>query len=126
MKVTMPKGYKDWMTVAEAEQAKLVIAYEKEYDDEKPADWARMAAGEALRGKSDYVDEILKAEAEIAKNRRIWDQYGEGTGMIDVWIKGTAKTGSGFLEFGAYLSDIWDTGGTEYKSEMWVREYKRV
>lgn len=126
MRVKMPKDYKMWMTVAEAEQAKLVIAYEKEYDDEKVEAWAEMAANEALRGTSDYVSEILKAEAEICKNGRIYDRYSEGTGMIDVWIRGVAKTGTGFLEFGACLSDIWETGGTEYKSEMWIQEYKRV
>ena len=125
MKVKMPHDWKTWMTVAEAEQAKLVIAYEKE-DDEKPAYWAEMAAREALRGTGDYVDEVLKAEAEICKNSRaIWDRYGEGTGMIDVWITGTAKAGNGFIEFGAYLSDIWETGGTEYKDEMYIKEYIR-
>lgn len=126
MKVVMPKGYKDWMTVAEAEQAKLVIAYEKENDDYKPSGWAEMAANEAIRGTSNYVAHILEASAEICKNNRIWDRFGEGTGMIDVWIKGIARTGSGFLEFGACLSDIWDTGAKEYKEHMWIQEYRRV
>ena len=74
--------------------------------------------------------EILKAEAEYAKNGRIWNRYGEGSGRADVWVRIVGydrfKT---FVIAGAYLSDIWDIGAVdrdELMNRMYIREFKEV
>ena len=129
MKVTLQKDYRKYYTLENIDQAKAVIAYVKE-DEMKVTDWAEYAIGEALRDADrnciDYLDEVLKAEAHTARNCRAWQLYGEGTGDMDVWVEATAKTNHGFIEVGAYLSDIWLTGATPYKQHMYIQYYKRA
>lgn len=121
MKVTLEKDYRKYYTLEELDMAKAVIAAEKD-DEMSPKDWAEYAVREALRNKDGYLVEVLKAEARTTKNSRIdWNRYGEGTGMMDVWISFVAETTEGFIEGGACLSDIWETGGTEYKQHMYIR-----
>lgn len=131
MKVTFEENYKVFYTVEEYEQAKAVIQSEKQYDDETPSGWAKYAV-EEVHDKYGWCVDVLKASARTAKNRRIWDQYawisydnGEEhhTGMMDVWIEGIAKTTEGFLEFGAYLSDIWLAGSQPFGQHMYTRFY---
>lgn len=45
---------------------------------------------------------------------------------MDVWVEATAKTYFGFVEVGAYLSDIWNTGAVKYTEHMYIKYYKAV
>lgn len=126
MKVSLDKGYEKYFTIEDLGRAKEVIKYEKENDGFTAKDWAEYAVKEALRGTDDWLDKIVSAEAYATKNRRVLDAYGDDTGTIDVWVEAVAKTAFGYIEIGAYLSDIWDTGDTPYKEHMYIRYYKHV
>ena len=126
MKVTFPKDYKNFYTVAEVEAAKQIIREMKE-DTSTAAEEAAAAIREALKNTGDCLDEVLKAEATICKNNRIWNQYGENTGMLDIMICGIAKTSLGYIDVEATLSDIWQIGseGYEDRLRMYVRHFTR-
>ena len=121
MKVTLDKEYRQRYTLEDLDRAKAVIAYEKENDVITAKEWAEYAINEATENTTDTVIEILKATATTARNSRIWDGYGEGTGNFDVWIEATAETYEGFIKVGAYLSDIWKSGAEDYKKHMYIR-----
>lgn len=124
MKVTLEKDYRKYYTLEDLDRAKMVIGFEKE-DEETAYGWAKYAVNEALKGTDDYFRRIIEAKAETARNCRAWNAYGNGTETMDVWISGIAKTYKGFLEFGAYLTDIWNTGLDDYRKRMWIAYYKR-
>ena len=130
MKVRLPKDYKSIFTLEQLEQAKLVIAAEKD-DDETVKGWAGYAIREALKDEPDYLVDVLKADATVAGNCRIWNQYSvfpaeSASGKMDVWIEATAETTEGFIKIGAYLSDIWQTGGTDYREHMYIQRYGKI
>lgn len=118
MKVTLQKDYRKIYTLDDLGRAKAIIAYEKENDEETPRGWAEYAIREA----GENAIEILKATAETARNCRAWNQYGDGSADMDVWIEATAETESGFVKIGAYLSDIWQSGATPYKQHMFIKK----
>lgn len=120
MKVTFEENYKDLYTINEVEAAKIVIKYEKENDSENVKEWAKIAADYVMKDQHDYVERILEASAETTRNNRACHAYGEGSGRMDVWVTGIAKTFYGYLEFGAYLTDIWQTGAEDYRNRMWT------
>lgn len=120
MKVTLEKNYRKYYTLEDLDRARRVIAAEKE-DEMSAKDWAVYAVGEALRNKDGSLWEILKAEATTAKNCRAWNRYGDDSADMDVYIRFLAETTEGFIRGGAYLSDIWETGATEYKQHMYIR-----
>lgn len=119
MKVKLEKDYRKLYTLEKLDMAKAVIAAEKE-DEMSAKDWAEYAVREALRNEDGSLVEILKAEATTAMNCRAWNKYGE-TEDMDVWISFVAETTKGFIKGGAYLTDIWESGGTEYKQHMYIR-----
>lgn len=128
MKVLLPKDYKKYFTVEEYEIAREIIKTEKE-DASTAKDMAEYAVREALKNDDlCYLEEILEAKAEVCKNNdyRVYDKYFEGSQLIDVYISGVARVSYGYLEFGAYLSDIWESGVTEYKVDTvkYVKEEK--
>jgi len=123
MKVTLEKDYKRIYTIEEYESAKRVIAWEKENDEETAKGWAEYAVREALKDEIESLTEVIKAEARTAKNGRIWDAYGEGSGMMDVLIEFVAKTSEGYMDGCAYLSDIWQTGADDYREHMYIRRF---
>ena len=125
MKVRLEDNYKSIYTLDDLERAKAIIKSEKE-DEETAKGWAVYAAGEALKDSGEVVRRVIEADARTAKNGRIWNEYGEGTGDMDVWIEALAETSEGFIQVGAYLSDIWQTGAKDYMTNMWVERYKRV
>ena len=125
MKVKMQDDYRTVYTLEQVEQAKAVIRAEKE-DDETPKGWATYAVLEVLKGKTATFLEILKVEAHTARNCRIWNQYGDNTGDMDVWIKAVAETTEGFVKVGAYLSDIWQSGAVDYRNHMYIQIYKKI
>lgn len=123
MKVKLEDCYKEVYTLSDLERAKRVIAIEKD-DEETPKGWAEYAVREALRGTDDYLVRVLEASAKTALNIRVWDAYGEGTQNMDVWVRAVAKTGHGFIEVGAYLSDIWQTGSVPYDGHEYIKYYR--
>lgn len=135
MKVTLEKNYRKYYTLEDLDRAKRVIAAEKE-TNYTPMEYAEMAIREALKNDdgipNDRIVEIFKAEAHTAKNCRVWNAYGycdpeeANTQDMDVWIEFAAELGQGYIKGGAYLSDIWQTGGTDYKQHMYIRRAEFV
>lgn len=128
MKVLLPNDYKKYFTVEEYEIAKEIIKTEKE-DASTVKDMAEYAVREVLKNDDlCYLEEILEAKAEVCKNILIvdCDRYFEGSKLMDIYISGVARVSFGYLEFGAYLSDIWETGAREYKvyTTKYVKEEK--
>lgn len=130
MKVTLEKNYRKYYTLEDLDRARKVIAAEKE-DESTVKEWAEMAIREALKNDDgiydDYIVEIFKAEAHTAKNHRVWNAYGycdpeeANTQDMDVWIEFAAEIEHGYIKGGAYLSDIWQTGGTDYRQHMYIQ-----
>ena len=127
MKVTLEKDYRRYYTLEDLDRARKVIAAEKETDC-TPNEYAEMAIREALKNDDgiteDWIVEIFRAEAHTAKNSRVWNAYGypdDETENMDVWIEFAAELGQGYIKGGAYLSDIWQTGGTDYRQHMYIR-----
>jgi len=130
MKVTLEKNYRKYYTLEDLDRARRVIAAEKETDC-TPKEYAEMAIGEALKNDDgiadDWIVEIFKAEAHTAKNHRVWNAYGycdpeeANTQDMDVWIEFAAELEHGYIKGGAYLTDIWQTGGTRYKQHIFIR-----
>ena len=120
MKVKLESNYKRYYTVEEYEQAKVVIAAEKD-DESKASEWAEQAVREFGRVYGIYDSDILTAEAYTAKNRRHYDVYtdsdGNTSGWMDVCIEtyatvfvdGVDGIEIAVLHLFAMLSDIWQS-----------------
>ncbi len=130
MKVKLEEKYRRYYTLEELDIAKEIIRQEKEDDEYTAKDWAEYAVREALKDENgnniDYLTKVITAEATTAKNCRAHDAYTSESGNMDVWIEATAKTYDGFIEVGAYLSDIWQTGAERYKDHMYINYYKKA
>ena len=133
MKVTLEKDYRRLYTLEDLDRAKEVIACEKE-DESTIASWAVYAVNEVLRTLNEnehkgfaYADEsdIFRATARTAKNCRAWNAYGE-THDMDVWIEAYAYTYNCFIEIGAYLSDIFQTGAEPYAQHTYYRIFEQT
>lgn len=126
MKVTLEKDYRKYYTLDDLDRARRVIAAEKETDC-TPKEYAEMAIREALKNDDgiadDWIVEIFKAEAHTAKNHRAWNSWGDSleTENMDVCIEFAAELEHGYIKGRAYLTDIWQTGGTRYKQHMFIR-----
>ena len=81
MKVKLTEEAKNYISVAEMPAVKQIIKDMR--DDDNIIGYAQ-AAARVASGWSSF--EILKTEASIAKNCRVWNQYGENTGNLDVWL----------------------------------------
>lgn len=123
MKVTLAKEYRKFYTLNELDIAKEIISCAKE-DGATAKEYAEIAVREALRGKDDYIEEILKATAETAKNCKVWDRYFDGSESMDIYINATAETSKGFIKIGTYLSDIWVIdGAANIQERMYIKYY---
>lgn len=122
MKIKFTAEQKKFITVAELPEVKKIIAEMKE--DTGLKDYAEIAARIASR---DNGNEILKAEAEIAKNQRVFNRYTDESGNLDIWLTVYAfNSYKGFYTIGAYLSDIWESTGDnaeELRGYMYIREF---
>ena len=122
MKVKFTKEIKDIITVSELPAVREMFEVMKE--DTGLKEYAATAARIAARSND---VEILKAEAEIARNRRVFNRYSDNSGFLDVWLNVYAFDAyKGFYTIGAYLSDIWESTGEnseELRSYMYIREY---
>lgn len=131
MKVILEKNYRKYYTLEDLDRARRVIAAEKETDC-TPKEYAEMAIREALKNDDgiadDWIVEIFKAEAHTAKNHRAWNLWGDSleTETMDVWIEFAAELEQGYIKGGAYLSDIWQTGGTDYREHIYIRRAEFV
>lgn len=125
MKIQLTNEMKHIVTVAEMPSVRSVI--ESERDDEWTAkEWAKMAA-ELVCSHSRV--KVLEASAEIAKNFRVRDAYGEDSADFDVWVKFTAFADDSFVMGGVYLTDLW-TASADNREEtvkhMHVRRFEEV
>lgn len=125
MKIQFTNEMKHIVTVAEMPSVRSVI--ESERDDEWTAkEWAKMAA-ELVCSHSRV--KVLEASAEIAKNFRVRDAYGEDSADFDVWVKFTAFADDSFVMGGVYLTDLW-TASADNREEtikhMHVRRFEEV
>ncbi len=133
MKVLLPKNYKEIFTVKEYEIARKIIKYEKDNDGYTGKEWAEYAVREALKNyKYGLLEDIITAKAEVCKNKDVncWDRYFEGSHDLDVFITILAKVSGisgtsyyAYLEVGAYLSDIWESGAKDYRNNMIIEKY---
>ena len=75
--------------------------------------------------------EVLKSSHTISKNCRAWNVFSDHSGALDIWIECTVYNGiDAFYMIGAYLSDIWQIGPEDRRSEllshMYIRKFKEV
>lgn len=119
MKVKFGAEQKKYITVAELPAVKDMIKSMKEEDMKWDADTLAMFITET-------GCDILKAEAEIAKNSNVYNFYGDDTGNLDIWVTVHALSNyKGFYIIGAYLSDIWSIGPQDRKDDLQSRMYIR-
>lgn len=123
------KEAKKYVTVAEMPAVRMMIEDFKN-DESSVKEYAEMAVRAIAKNN---IVTVLDANAEIAKNDRVWNRYTDDSGHLDVWITFTAMVGTigldGFVMGGAYLSDIWELSGwddSELVSHMYVRRFQEV
>lgn len=128
MKVKLLKKDKQFITLAEAPIVRQIILDMKE-DECTVEKYAEMAVRAAFNGNT-FGIEVLKSSASIARNGRVWNLYGDGSGTLDIWIDATVCVNDNeFIIIGAYLSDIWQITGSfdqEIVSHMYIRRFKEV
>ena len=124
MKIRITNEAKQWMTLAEAPEAKKIIEQYKEYDKESTMWYAEAAARVASGENAGW--EILKQVFEIAGNSRANGYY---SGRLDIWMECYVfNSYEGFYAIGAYVSDLEQLASDnreEIKSHMWIRAYKK-
>lgn len=125
MKVKHNADYRTYFTLEDYDRSKQIIAFERDEDEETAKGWAEYAAREAIADRDESLVKVIEASAETAKNCRAWNAYFEGSADMDVWIAALAKITNGYVEVGAYLSDIWQTGAVIYKGYMFFQFYTR-
>lgn len=126
MKIKLEENYKSIYTLENLYRAKRIIEEEKE-DAETAAGYARIAADHIAKKHVDWVDRIIEASAETALNNRVWNVWNDSSGNMDIWIRFIAKTWCGFIEGGAYLSDIHGiTGDNDLTGHMYYTLYKKA
>ena len=120
MKIEITETMKRILTISEMPAVKAMQA---EFKAEK-FQWEADKAAYIASGAS---CKVLSVSAEIAKNCRIRNYYGNGnenSGDLDIWLHVLAYDRyCGFYDIGAYLSDIWSSNGDntdEIRSHMFV------
>ena len=128
MKVKITSDSKKVITWEQIDIAKRIVSACAE-DDMKVSDYAEIAANAIARLYDDFCLEVFNCSAEIAGNARAWNRILEDSEHLDVWIRGTAKCYDHYIEFGAYLTDIWDIDGDnneEIAGHMFKVVYKKL
>ena len=123
MKVALEKDYKKYYTLEDLRRAKAVIASMKD-DESTIAEYAEMAVNEVFKDAYGHCIDVLKATAETSRNCRAWNVYDTDSEDMDVIIHATAETSEGFIKITAYLSDIWQTGATDYRNAMFIQRFQ--
>lgn len=126
MKIKFTNDAKRAVNIAQMPAVEKVKKYCEDYTNGDLQDYAIAAAWVAGCTDRAWV-EILKVDAEIAKNGRVWDAIDEGTEDIDVWLNIYAfDSYTGFYEIGIYLTDAWQISEDNYdeiKSHMFINKY---
>lgn len=122
VKIRMPEKYKEYFTIAEYEAAKNTIECMKDSPiTECECDILINHIISRLY-PNDWKKEILTANAEIARNNRVWEQMGTNTKNMDVWLTVTAETHDGYIKASAYITDIWQISSeTDFTNYMYIR-----
>lgn len=125
MTVKITKEAKKWLTVAQMPIVKRMIEQEKE-NDLTEKELAAIAASVILGIRP---EKVFEASAEIVANDRVNNYYTDDSGNLDIWINFSAfSTFNGFVNGGAYLSDIYQIGSPDInkqiKNHMYFRLYK--
>lgn len=125
MKVKITEDAKRIITAAEMPMVKQLVKEMNEMTDDG------FASDLNILKNIFEANRVIEASAEIAKNGRIWQQYGENSQNFDVWVTALIYKSypSTYYEVGAYLSDIWQAAGDnreELKSHMYIREHRIV
>ena len=125
MKIQFTNEMKRIVTVAEMPSVRSVIEFERN-DEWTAKEWAKMAAELVC---SHNCVKVLEASAEIAKNFRVRDAYGEDSADFDVWVKFTAFADDSFVMGAVYLTDLW-TASADNREEtvkhMHIRRFEEV
>lgn len=126
MKVKITNDFKHVCTVDIMPHVKKVIESMKE--DTGLKDYAKMALTLAT-GANSSCFELLKTDAEICFNSRVWNAYTEDSEKIDIWITVYAYNNYyGFYDIGICLSDIWQICSDKkinesVKEHMYIKHY---
>lgn len=111
MQVKITKKSKKWLTVAQMPIVHQIISDLKD-DESTAAEYAMQAADIILHANFGYEfsskAKVFEATAEISRNERIYNYYGEESEHLDIWINFVVFDDiDGVISGGAYLSDIW-------------------
>ena len=128
MKVKITEETKKAITVAQLKKAKEIVKAFADPDNEGPNETVEYFKVAVRAASGDDVVDVLKVEARIARNCRVWDaMWGEDTEDLDVWIEGIAETWSGIYKVGAYLTDIWNISSEDKQTDkMYIRKFVEV
>lgn len=128
MKVTLPKDYRKRFTLEQVDIARRIIRDMKD-DMSTPAEYIEYAVRDYFKATNmaDCTDAVLTASAIVEPNRRSWNEYGEDTQEMDIWVEATVRTFGGFLVIGAYLTDIWCISSEDSRADHYhTRYFKEV
>ena len=125
MKVKFTKEMKEIIPVSLVSDVQSIICEMKEDND--TSYYGRMAAKIASGIITDF--EILRFEAMIAKNCRVYNRFTDTSNDLDVWFDIYAYNRfEGFYEIGVYLTDLWSYTGenaAEIKSHMYIKSFTK-
>lgn len=121
MNVRFNKEDRQYFTMAEAPIVNAIIKNMKSSDDD-----VNTITECAMHALDEYGVEVLKADAKISHNDRIYNYYNNESGTIDIWVDAIVKTDNTFYIIGFYLSDAWSIScdnHAEIASHMYVRKF---
>lgn len=125
IKINLPENYKKVYTIEDVEIMKELA---RNFNDQTAEEAGIADAANTLARLFDSSAKVLEAEAETAKNARIYDYY-TGAKDVDIWITVKILGWQDFYIVGAYLSDIWSITGDnteELKSRMYIRRFTEM
>lgn len=132
-KVRLDPESKKFFTVEEYQTAKKLVnefnAKKGSLSEDCPANYYAELAVNALCGDNACIA-VLETTAEVQLNARAWNVFFDGSARLDVWVRATARVridgDIGYVDVGAYLSDIWNVTGSdtdEIHSHAYIRRF---
>lgn len=129
MKIKFGAEQKKYIYVSEIPAVKELISELQDKDNYGDFSFEIGAAVTCATGTNSDSFQILKKEAEIAKNHRIYNHYSDNSGTLDIWFTIYAYDHYyGFFEIGCYLSDIWAISSEnvdEIRSHMLIYKFTK-
>ena len=105
----------------------MIKAIQRDGTDESIGDPFMLGIAMSCITERGYDWKFYDIQAEIAKNRRIYNYYTENSADFDIWISFKAfDEYAGFYIVHCYLSDIFSVSSDnkqEIRQHMYVREY---